>query len=640
MPQALRFLAVLATPVMRARPLVADPAEQPRVGFLHEAGLPYRGGNASALDLLLLSPGGPKASAGLLLVGLVLAALAALLRAERRLAILTAWAVALTGLLASPPSQNGSDWAGPGTLVYGIALLAAATVGAEGARERIAATGFGWRQPVAGAHRDRRRRSPRWSPPSPGWPAAPTDRSSAATPSRCPAFVAEESSTRDQARTLVLDGDTGHVHYALVRGSGARMGDGELVAEAGTNTRLDGIVANLVAGSGADQTSQLGGYAIALRPAEARRPRGHEPDPRLHPGTRPAQPGRRHRAVAGRPGRLAHHRHPAVRRHRYLRGPAGGRRRPGRGAHHPARRIQRPRAADRRRRLPGLEGHPRRRARSPPPPWTAGRRASSCPPSGGRLDLTYATPFTHYLWLVLQGFLALVSVVMALPGRRNEIDDDLPEEPATAVAGFGDQPADGDGRRARRLRAAAEAEGAEAPEAAEFPATGEIPAQRDPAAQAPAEPPPAAPAEVPQQQGYDEWNGYAYPQQPGYGTYQDPQYPGQDTGQYPADPYGTGEYASGEYPVNGGQYPQQQEEYGTGQYPTGEYPATDYGTGEYPVDNSQYPQGDYGTGQYPAYQQNNGEYTDQYGYPQQQPPQPPAYDPAYDPAYGEGGDQQ
>ncbi|MGQ4425719.1 AMP-binding protein [Streptomyces violaceoruber] len=48
-------------------------------------------------------------------------------------------------------------------------------------------------------------------------------------PVQVPAFVAEESHTRDQARTLVLDSDSAaHVGYMLVRGSGARLGDGEV----------------------------------------------------------------------------------------------------------------------------------------------------------------------------------------------------------------------------------------------------------------------------------------------------------------------------------------------------------------------------------------------------------------------------
>ena len=75
------------------------------------------------------------------------------------------------------------------------------------------------------------------------------------------------------------------------------------------------------------------------------------------------------------------------------------------------------------------------------------------PAEGGRLDLTYDDPASrHTVWLWAQGVLAVVLVVLALPGRRRDIDDDLPEAaavPAQAVAG--------EGRRARRLRAPAEA---------------------------------------------------------------------------------------------------------------------------------------------------------------------------------------
>lgn len=82
-------------------------------------------------------------------------------------------------------------------------------------------------------------------------------------PVQVPAFVAEESSTRDQPRTLVLGGSSpASVSYTLVRGSGARLGDAELAESGGSNSHLDKVVANLVAGSGADQGSQLSGFAI------------------------------------------------------------------------------------------------------------------------------------------------------------------------------------------------------------------------------------------------------------------------------------------------------------------------------------------------------------------------------------------
>ncbi|OEV09749.1 glycosyltransferase family 2 protein, partial [Streptomyces nanshensis] len=128
-----RNAAALLTPIVLLAPwslsLFTDPAN-----LFREAGLTYGAGSADALGLLTLTPGGPGAVGGLLLVGVVLAALAALLRGERQAAIRAAWAVALVGLLYAGVA-NSVAWAGPATLVYGMALLCAAVLGAEGAKE-------------------------------------------------------------------------------------------------------------------------------------------------------------------------------------------------------------------------------------------------------------------------------------------------------------------------------------------------------------------------------------------------------------------------------------------------------------------------------------------------------------------------
>ncbi len=253
-----RFLAQFGSPLLVLAPWSLSLLP---FGFFQEAGLPYGPSAASALDLLGASPGGPGTSGGLLLIGLVLAALAALLRAERRTAILTAWTAALVGLVFAALS-NGSAWAGPATLVYGIALLAAGTLGADGARARVAEQSFGWRQPVAALIALACAVGPLVL--AVGWMVrgadGPVERRD---PVQVPAFVAEESATRDQARTLVLDTDSAdRVDYVLVRGSGARMGDAEIAAQDGENELLDKVVANLVAGSGADQADQLGGFAV------------------------------------------------------------------------------------------------------------------------------------------------------------------------------------------------------------------------------------------------------------------------------------------------------------------------------------------------------------------------------------------
>ncbi|MGQ4488926.1 glycosyltransferase [Streptomyces sp. SAS_281] len=557
----LRFLAAVGTPVLVLAPWSLSLLSSPSA-FLEEAGLETGTGSASALDLLGLSPGGPKAAGGVLLLGIVLAALAALLRGERQFAVRTAWVAALVSL-AFAGLANGSGWAGPATLVYGAALIAAALVGADGARIRVAELSFGWRQPVAALIALAAGVAPVLA--AAGWmiggAAGPLERRD---PVQVPAFVAEESGTRDQPRTLVLGGtSSASVDYTLVRGSGARLGDAELAEAQGGNSHLDKVVANLVAGSGADQGSQLSGFAIR------------------YVLVRDGAPKRMSRVLDATPGlsRLSQLDGSALWRvdrqvARIMIVPSGDGDEPLPVGSQPV---------EAHTRIPaGGNGRVLRIADAADPGWEAtlnGRALTAktvdgwaqgfeLPAEGGTLDLTYEEPFTHTVWIWAQMALALVLVVMALPGRRREIDDDLPEE-AEAVAA---EPVAGEGRRARRLRAAAlaESEAAEgAPErqdAEGAPAqeeTGEQPAYVP--AQQSAETDPAAPEGddsvfVPQQQygdwedGQGQYQDTGYPQYPDGAPYQDPRYAeGQqqpDTGGY--DPYGYPQYQEGQY--QDGQY--------------------------------------------------------------------------------------
>ncbi|MFH8582401.1 glycosyltransferase family 2 protein [Streptomyces zaomyceticus] len=605
----LRFLAAVGTPLLVLAPwsltLLTDPG-----AFLREAGLDIRTGTAGALDLLGTSPGGPGTTGGLLLAGLVLAGLAGLLREERQLAVRAAWAAALAGLLFAVLSNGagGTGWAGPATLVYGAALVAAGMIGAEGGRTRVAAHGFGWRQPVAALIALACALGPAVA--AAGWMIGGADGPlTRRDPVQVPAFVAEESGTRDQPRTLVLGGSSaGEVVYTLVRGSGARLGDAELTAGAEDDPRLDDVVAHLVAGSGADQTQELSGYAIRyvlvrdgaprqmsrvldstpgisrlsqldgsalwrvdreiarvmIVPPAAKTAEGTADGAtdaaaeKTADGTKAAGPV----AVAAGPVE-AHTKIPA--------GPAG--------------RVLR--LADRADEgwTATLDG--KELTRTTVDGWAQG---FELPTQGGRLDVVYDQPLTHTAWIWAQVGMAVVLLVLALPGRRREIDDDLPEEELAIPA----QATEGDGRRARRLRAAAEAEA----EAAET-GTG----------------PDAAP--VPEQQTYEsqDWDGghdpaYARAQeQPG--GHQEQQQPQEYAEQgyyqeYAADPYQQQPYA---YPQQG--YEQQPQQYDQGQ------PYADQGYDQQQYDPQQ------GYEQQPQYdpqqqyeQQQYDPYTYGYGHPQ------------------------
>ncbi|WP_326596994.1 glycosyltransferase [Streptomyces sp. NBC_01803] len=496
--KAARLGALLVTPLVLLGPwswsVLLSPSD-----FLHEVGLRFETAQASPFQLLNINPGGPGTPGTWLLGGLLLAALGALLRQERRLAIITAWAAALVALVFAVWS-DGDGWAGPATLVYGIALLSAAVLGADGARYRVAAQSFGWRQPVAVAVAGAAAAGPLLV--AAGWilggAAGPLERGD---PEQVPAFVAEESSTQDQARTLVLagegestEGPADRVTYTLVRGSGARLGDADLARLIGEDSSLSEAVGDLVAGSGADQTAVLAGYAVRYVLVQDGSP--HE----LHrvldttPGLqrlsqedgsalwrvdrevarvmiRPAEEGAGAEPVSVPAGAVEVHTDVPE-------GPAG--------------RTLRLADAASAGWQASLNGEP-----LSPVTVDGWAQGFELPAGGGRLDVVYETSAGHTGWVWFQGLSLLVLGVLALPGRRRELDDDLPEEPPAGPAP--------QGRRARREAAAAAVAAA--------PAPPDEPPGAHPPPYAPDQRPEAGPEPVPQ--GQEPYPGYP-------GPYQDP----------------------------------------------------------------------------------------------------------------------
>ncbi|MET9378479.1 glycosyltransferase family 2 protein [Streptomyces sp. NPDC002992] len=566
----LRFLAAVGTPVLVLAPWSLSLLTSPSA-FLREAGLDIRTGTASALDLLGTSPGGPGTTGGLLLIGIVLAALAALLREERQFAVRAAWAAALAGLLFAVVSNGagGTGWAGPATLVYGAALLAAGLIGAEGGRTRVAAHGFGWRQPVAALIALAAALGPvvaaaTWMIGGADGPLTRRD------PVQVPAFVAEESDTRDQPRTLVLGGTSpGEVAYTLVRGSGARLGDAELAAAGGSDAGLDKVVAHLVAGSGADQTEELSGFAIRYVLVRDGAPRQMSRVLDATPGlSRLSQldgsalwrvdrevarativlPGAKTTDAAVRPVTVAAG---PIEAHTTI--PSGT-----------AGRVLR--IADRADEgwTATLDG--KELEKTTVDGWAQG---FELPAEGGRLDLTYDQPLTHTLWIWAQVGLAVVLLVLALPGRRREIDDDLPEEEFAIPA----QAMEGDGRRARRLRAAAEAEATSTAVEEQTSEPAAVPEQQTYAAEEWQQQPQQQPQEQYAQQGYpQQYTEYAADpyQQQGYDQQQYPQqYDQQGYPQQPYDPYQQQGYE--QQPPQQGYEQQQYDQQGNPQQPYDPY---------------------------------------------------------------------
>ncbi|WP_371497364.1 glycosyltransferase [Kitasatospora sp. NBC_00374] len=609
----LRVLVILGVPVLVLAPwslhVLAHPSR-----LLLEAGVAgFNGPSASPLGLVLVNPGGAGVPPVWLSVGVAVAALAALLRADRRRAVLAAWAAAGAGLVftvavagtAVTPASGGpaaAAWAGPATLLTGVALLAAAAIGADGANARVSGIAFGWRQPVAAVVVAVAALAPfgtaLW------WAVAGADGplTRSALP-QVPAFIAEEAGSSDRARTLVLAGpaDGSTVSYALVRGAGLTLGQAEGTVEAAAGGDLTRLTSQLLAGSGGDQAAALAGYGVEYievkDPMIAKVRDVLDTTPgltRLNQGNGVAlwqvtgAPGARAVIVTpkGVPVAL-----PAGEHDIWTELPAG--------------------PADRQLRL-AEQADPAWQATLDGKPlepvtldgWAQGFKL---PAEGGRLDVTRESSLLHTGWIALQLLLGVTVLVLALPGRRNHNDDDLPEEVAAAqalaAAVQAQAPAPGS-RRARRMAERGEGEGE-----AETGIYATVPQQ------AGGEPEPVE-AFTPETEQYadpyqaDPYQAVPYPSDPYQGG--DPYR--NDPYQPATDPYGYQAYPE-QQPV-GGPYAQGGQPGADGQYPEGQYP-DQYG---------QY--GQYGYDQYPGYPAEPGQ--------QPQPGYPQAYPEGTDP-YGNGG---
>ena len=207
-------------------------------------------------------------TAAVLLVGL-----AALLRPDRRRPVLAGWVLALVGLTAAvvasrldvtaPTLRTAVPaWPGAATLLAGAGLLLAGVTGAQGARQRVAVSSFGWRQPgalvlVAAATASPVLLAGWWVADGADGPLQRRD------PVLLPAFVAAEGDQPHRPRTLVLRSPgTGSLSYALLRSEGPRVGDAELSPPTDAGTGLDRVVADLASGRGGDAAARLVPYGV------------------------------------------------------------------------------------------------------------------------------------------------------------------------------------------------------------------------------------------------------------------------------------------------------------------------------------------------------------------------------------------
>ncbi len=270
----LRVGIVLATPIVVLAPWVLSLVRRPAQLFMQPGALPTDLDETSfrPFAAILFHPGGPGGYPLWITGGVLLAALAAWFRTSRRELVICGWAMAMTGfvgtlvLISLTQAELVSAWPGLTTTLMGAGLLLAALVGAEGVREHIASSSFGWRQlltvgvavyaalmPVIAAGI--------WVTRG---PAGPLQRQSGTL---LPAYVALQSTSPQRPRTLALSvTPTGAITYAVLRGRDSQLGDAELAPPSQRTDRLTELLAVLASGTPASwserEVAQLANYAV------------------------------------------------------------------------------------------------------------------------------------------------------------------------------------------------------------------------------------------------------------------------------------------------------------------------------------------------------------------------------------------
>ncbi|HEX8002550.1 MAG TPA: glycosyltransferase [Mycobacteriales bacterium] len=224
-------------------------------------------GVPSASDLLLLRPGNAAVPAAVATAGLVLAALAALVRERRAAGALSCWAVALVAYGLAYVTARGTGgldrgYAGVPLAVAAAALAGAGILAADGSRERLAARSFGWRQPAAALVALLAAVGPLVA--AGAWVARgaqdPLDRR---VPAALPAAALSQLERDPGTRVLWLrpraDGSVG---YVLSSPRGPGFGDAELPRTPVTMRALDRIVGDLAVPRGSDAAEALATFGV------------------------------------------------------------------------------------------------------------------------------------------------------------------------------------------------------------------------------------------------------------------------------------------------------------------------------------------------------------------------------------------
>ena len=274
-------LAMVIGPMLLLLPWLPVAAADPAV-LLLEPGVSSAGDGESAWHAVFFDAGGWWSAPWWFGLGLVVAALAAVLRAQLRrpvraalvvVGVSLAWALVLEAVVVTPDASAVPvpPWSGSVLVVAVAASLVAIATAVMGSTSRLQRAAFTWRQPALAVVVAMAAVSPLiWGVTWMGRGATdPLDRGVA---NPLPAFVRAQSDLPEQIRTLVLQPASGGLAYTVLRSRDAQWGDVENAPPVDQLTSLDRVVSDLASGAGSAPVDQLADravqYVLAVAPVD------------------------------------------------------------------------------------------------------------------------------------------------------------------------------------------------------------------------------------------------------------------------------------------------------------------------------------------------------------------------------------
>lgn len=245
--------------------------------LLREAGAPLEPTfDVPLFHLLLLQPGGPTSPWTYSMLGILLAAVAALVQQRKRRRVAVTWIIAVVmyatfvavwlvtqWLGATDPATGlpSLDWAGPFTLVLGIVWLIAIGAVSDGLSEALSRRAFGWRHIVTLTLIAMVALAPALSGTS--WLLRHDEQLVVRSENaRIPEFLLARTAEGVPSRILVMRRDAvGTVRYSVFDGRDAQLGDADLQRDIANRT-LTNIIGSMLSGRDRTDAQRLAEFGI------------------------------------------------------------------------------------------------------------------------------------------------------------------------------------------------------------------------------------------------------------------------------------------------------------------------------------------------------------------------------------------